>query len=96
MFTSYLRFTRVLTVAILATGFVASVHARPADPFWKPGAVAAATITASAPQRHLGAPFHGPRQTIPTRLSDVTPLQAAFTNDVARWVGPRDTVAVRK
>lgn len=95
MFTSYSRFTRVLTVAVLATGFVASVHARPADPFWKPGAVAA-TSTASAAQRHLGAPFYGPRQTIPMRLSDVTPPQAALTNDVARWVGPRDTVPVRK
>ena len=96
MFTSYPRFTRVLTVAVLAAGFVASAQARPTDPLWKPGTVAVATSTAPAPQRHLGAPFYGPRQTIPTLLSDVALPQAALTNDAVRWVGPRNTVPFRK
>lgn len=96
MLTSYPRYTRVLTVAVLAAGFVASAHARPADPFWKPGAVAAVTKTDSASQRRLGPPFSGPRQTIPTPISDVVPQQAAHTDDAVRWVGPRNTVPVRK
>ena len=96
MFISYPRFTRVLTAAVLAAGFVASAHARPTDLLWKHGMVAAATSTASAPQRQLGAPFYGPRQTIPTLLSDVAPPQAALTNDAVRWVGPRTTVSFRK
>lgn len=95
MFTTQSRFTRVLTVAALAAGFVASAHARPADPLWKPGAVAAAT-EASASQRRLGPPFNGPRQTIPTPVSEVAQLQAALTDDAVRWVGPRSTVPVRK
>ncbi|MDO9452919.1 MAG: hypothetical protein Q7J29_08660 [Stagnimonas sp.] len=90
------RFTRVLTAAVLAAGFVASAQARPTDPSWKPGLVAAATSTTSAPQRQLGAPFHGPRQTIPTLLSEVAPLQAALTNDAVRWGGPRNTIPLRK
>ena len=96
MFISYPRFTRVLTAAVLAAGFVASAHARPADPLWKPGTVAAATDPVSASQRRLGPPFHGPRQTIPTPVSDVAPPQAALTDDAVRWVGPRNTVPVRK
>lgn len=90
------RFTRVLTAAVLAAGFVASAQARPTDPLWKPGTLAVATSAASAPQRQLGAPFYGPRQTIPTRLPNGAPLQAAFTNDAVRWVGPRNTVPFRK
>ena len=96
MFTPHSRFTRVLTVAALAAGFVASAHARPTDPLWKPGTAAAATEPALASQRRLGPPFHGPRQTIPTPVSDGAPLQAAFTPDAVRWVGPRNTVPVRK
>ena len=96
MFISTPRFTRVLTVAVLAAGFVASAHARPTDPLWKPGLIAVVPSTASAPLRQLGAPFHGPRQTIPTLLSDVAPPQAALTNDAVRWVGPRNTVPFRK
>jgi len=90
------RFTRVLTAAVLAAGFVASAQARPTDPLWKPGTLAVATSATSAPQRQLGAPFYGPRQTIPTLLSDVAPLQAALTNDAVRWVGPRNTIPLRK
>ena len=90
------RLTRVLTAAVLAAGFNASAQARPSDPFWKPGVVAAATSTTSAPQLQLGAPFHGPRQTIPTRLSNGAPPQAALTNDAVRWVGPRNTVPFRE
>lgn len=96
MFTVYPRITRVLTVAVLAAGFVAGAHARPADPFWKPGTVAAATGTASASQRRLGPPFYGPRQTIPMPISEVAPQHAARTDDAVRWVGPRNTVPVRK
>lgn len=96
MFTSTPRFTRVLTAAVLAAGFVANAQARPADPLWKPGTLAVVTSTSSAPQSQLGAPFYGPRQTIPTLLSDVAPLQAAFTNDAVRWVGPRNTIPLRK
>ena len=90
------RFIRVLTAAVLAAGSVASAQARPTDPLWKPGTLAVATSAASAPQQQLGAPFHGPRQTIPSRLSDVAPLQAAFTNDAVRWGGPRNTIPLRK
>lgn len=57
---------------------------------------AAANSTASAPQRQLGAPFHGPRQTIPTLITEVAPPQASLTNDALRWVGPRTTVSFRK
>lgn len=96
MFISTPRFTRVLTAAVLAAGFVASAQARPTDPSWKPGLLAAVTSTASAPQRQLGAPFHGPRQTIPTLRSDGAPPQAALTNDAVRWSGPRNTVPFRK
>lgn len=96
MSTSYPRFTRVLTAAVLTAGFAASAHARPTDLYWKPGTGAVVTKTALAPQRNLGAPFYGPRQTIPSLVSDVTPLQAAFTDDAVRWVGPRNTVPVRK
>ncbi len=95
MFISYPRFTRVLSAAVLAAG-VSSAQARPTDPSWKPGFVAAATSTASALQRHLGAPFYGPRQTIPTLLSDVAPQQAASQSDDVRWVGPRNTIPLRK
>ena len=96
MFTSSPRFTRVLTAAALSAGFIASAHARPADPAWKPGAGAAFAQTVPAPQRNLGAPFHGPRQTIPTPTSEGVPPQAALGDDAARWVGPRNTVPVRK
>lgn len=96
MFNSTPRFTRVLTVAVLAAGFVASAQARPTDPLWKPGLAAAITSTATTPQRQLGSPFHGPRQTIPTLRSDGAPLQAALTNDAVRWDGPRSTVPFRK
>lgn len=96
MFTSYPRFTRVLTVAALSAGVIASAHARPTDLDWKPGIGAAATQTASVPQRNLGAPFYGPRLTIPTPVSDVAPQQAALTADAVRRVGPRNTVPVRK
>ena len=96
MFISTPRFTRVLTAAVLAAGFVASAQARPTDPSWKPGTVAAASRPASAPQRHLGAPFYGPRQTIPTLLSEVAPQQAVSPSDELRWVGPRNTIPLRK
>ncbi|WP_148044787.1 hypothetical protein [Stagnimonas aquatica] len=94
MLTSFPRFTRVLTAAVLSAGFIASAHARPTDLDWKPGIGAVVTQTATAPQRNLGAPFYGPRQTIPSLVSDVTPPQAALTNDAVRWVGPRNTVPV--
>lgn len=90
------RFTRVLTAAVLAAGFVASAQARPTDPLWKPGAVAAVSRSASAPQRHLGAPFYGPRQTIPSLIAEVAPQQAASQSDDLRWVGPRNTIPLRK
>lgn len=96
MFTSYPRFNCVLTVAALSAGFIASAHARPTDLDWKPGTGAVFTQTASAPQRNLGAPFHGPRQTIPTPISDGAPLHATLADDAVRWVGPRNTVPARK
>ncbi len=96
MLTSYSRFTRVLTVAVLAAGFAASAHARPTDLDWKPGTGPAVALTASAPQSSLGAPFYGPRQTIPTPLSEGVPQYAALANDAVRWVGPRNMVAVTR
>jgi len=94
MFNSSPRFTRVLTAAVLSAGFIASAHARPTDLDWTPGIGAGVTQTAPASQRKLGAPFYGPRQTIPSLVSDVTPLQATLTNEAVRRVGPRNTVAV--
>ncbi len=96
MITSYPRFTRVLTLAALSAGFIASAHARPTDLDWKPGTGAVFIQTAPAPQRNLGAPFHGPRQTIPTPISNVAPQHAALTDDAVRSVGPRNTVPVRQ
>lgn len=94
MFTSSTRFTRVLTAAVLSAGFIASAHARPIDLDWKPGIGAVAAQTTLAPQRNLGAPFYGPRQTIPSPVSDVTLPQAALANEAVRWVSPRNTVPV--
>lgn len=96
MFNSTPRFTRVVAAAVLATGFISSAHARPTDLDWKPGLGAVVTQTAPTPQRNLGAPFYGPRQTIPTLLSEVTPPQPALTNEAVRWVGPRSTVPVQR
>jgi len=96
MFTSSPRFTRVLTAAVLSAGFIASAHARPTDLDWTPGIGAVVTQTAPTPQRNLGAQFYDPRQTIPSLVSDVSPPQAALTNDAVRWVGPRSTVPVQR
>lgn len=94
MFTSYPRFTRVLTVVALSTGFIANAHARPADLDWKPGVGAIVNTMPTTPQRNLGAPFYGPRQTIPSRVADVAPPQADLRKDAVRWVGPRNTTPV--
>lgn len=96
MFASIPRFTRALTIAALSVGFVAAAHARPVDLDWKPGTGASVSRTAPAPMRNLGAPFHGPRQTIPSPISEVTPQAAVFTTEAVRWVGPRSTVPVRR
>ena len=96
MFNSTPRFTRVVTVAVLATGFISGAHARPTDLDWKPGIGVVVTQTTPTPQRNLGAPFYGPRQTIPTQRSEVAPPQAPLTNDALRWVGPRSTVPVQR
>lgn len=68
MFVSTPRFTRALTAAVLATGFVASAQARPSDP----------------------------RQTIPSLITKVAPQQVVSPSDELRWVGPRNTIALRK
>lgn len=94
MFTSYPRFTRVLALAVLTAGFAANAQARPTDPSWTPGAIALATSTAQAPQRQLGAPFNGPRSTIPSLIDTAAPPQAVVAEKVTRWVGPRNTVPV--
>lgn len=94
MFFSSPRFTRVLTLAVLTAGFAASAHARPTDPSWKPGAIAALASTTQAPQRNLGAPFHGPRSTIPSLIESLASPQPAVSEKTVRWVGPRNTVPV--
>jgi hypothetical protein len=94
MFVSTPRFTRALTAAVLAMGFVASAQARPSDPLWEPVTGAAASRTASAAQHHLGASFYGPRQTIPSLK--VAPQQALSPSNELRWVGPRNAIAFRK
>lgn len=96
MFTSIPHFTRALTVAALSVGFIAAAHARPVDLDWKPGTGASVPQTAPAPMRNLGGPFHGPRQTIPSPISEAAPQPAVFTTETVRWVGPRSTVPVRR
>ena len=94
MFTSYPRFTPVLTLAVLTAGFATSAQARPADLFWKPGVVAAAPNAAVMPQRNLGAPFQGPRGTIPSVIGSTASSQTTQAEKATRWVGPRSTVSV--
>lgn len=94
MFTSYPRFTRVLTLAVLTAGFAASAHARPTDLSWTPGVVAAAPSAAQTPQRNLGAPYQGPRGTIPSVIESAAPPLATQAEKATRWVGPRNTVPV--
>jgi len=94
MFTSYPRFTRAFALAVLTAGFAASVQARPANPSWEPGTATVSTSAAQTQQRHLGAPFHGPRSTIPSLIDSAAPSQAVVAEKAVRWVGPRNTVPV--
>jgi len=94
MSTSIPRITRVLTVAVFTAGFADSAHARPTDLSWTPGTSPAATSSAQAPQRHLGAPFYGPRGTIPSPIASAAPPQAVLAEMATRGVGPRNMVPV--
>ena len=85
---------RSLSAVLFATALIANVQARPTD-FSRLAAGNAATPVTQVPARNLGAPFTGPRQTIPTVIAtaDLKPT-AAVAVEAARWVGPRNTVPV--
>lgn len=81
-----------LAAVLFATALVTNAQARPTD-FSRLAAGNAATLVTQAPARNLGAPFTGPRQTIPTVIATVD-FKPTAAVEAARWVGPRNTVPV--
>lgn len=76
------------TVLLAAT----AAQARPTDPFWR--MLPPAKPAAADAETHLGGPFHGPRQTIPTRYpaDRFTPASPRESAPGQHHAGPRNTV----